>query len=226
MLQKQEPRERCFFPAPMLDIAHAFLMIEDMASANPICMDKLALCGFSAGGHNAAMYATHLEDEVLLAAIAPRRPVRPAACILGYPISDYILMSEQAEDNPITRSLFMGNAITSFGTEHPSTEQLLSASPARLVSDSTPPMFLWATYEDALVPVIQTVKMASAMALKGRPFELHIFEQGPHGLSLADYVTAYSVADINPEAREWLPMCKRWLEQRFAPPLARKGKWV
>jgi mannose-6-phosphate isomerase-like protein (cupin superfamily) len=36
----------------------------------------------------------------------------------------------------------------------------------------------------------------------------------------------HCVSDINQEAREWLPMCKSWLDQRFAPLLAAKGKWV
>ena len=44
------------------------------------------------------------------------------------------------------------------------------------------------TYET--VPVCQSLFMAEALSEAGIPFELHIYEEEPHGLSLATQATA------------------------------------
>ncbi|WP_278281603.1 prolyl oligopeptidase family serine peptidase [Clostridium puniceum] len=66
------------------------------------------------------------------------------------------------------------------------------------VTENTPPMFLWATSEDSLVPVQHTIRMANAPADKNIPFEVHIFKKGPHGLSLCNQATAQAKSQIYP----------------------------
>ena len=57
------------------------------------------------------------------------------------------------------------------------------------VCEETPPAFLWHTVSDDVVPVENSLLYASALRAAGVPFELHLYEQGCHGLSLCDSTT-------------------------------------
>ena len=54
------------------------------------------------------------------------------------------------------------------------------------VTPDTPPIFLWQTATDELVPVENSYLMAMALRKAGVPFAHHVFPAGMHGLSLAD----------------------------------------
>lgn len=82
-----------------------------------------------------------------------------------------------------------------------------------LVSDSTPPAFIFATQGDSLVPVKNSLVFADALADHDIPFTLHIFPTGGHGLSLARPCTSGSDrARVNEEVARWLPMSIRFLQ--------------
>ena len=100
--------------------------------------------------------------------------------------------------------------------------QLEDVSPARHVSKDTPPTFLWATAADPLVPVQHTLLMAAALAEAKVPFEVHIFEQGNHGLSLADQASAGALSQCNADAAGWAELAGKWLLKRFALKLPEK----
>ena len=78
--------------------------------------------------------------------------------VVGYGYGDYVAMRKGGKlctlNNPIDISLF--------GTSFPTLEQMESASPCRMVSENTPPMFLWCTSQDELVPSEQTLIMGIA----------------------------------------------------------------
>ncbi len=67
-LQQSEP-----WPAPLRDYDSAMAYIKAHAEEWMVDVDRIAVCGFSAGGHLAASAATMAEH-------------RPAAAILGYPV--------------------------------------------------------------------------------------------------------------------------------------------
>ena len=54
------------------------------------------------------------------------------------------------------------------------------------VTAQTPPCFIWHTYEDTAVKVENSLEFASALRRAGVPFDLHIYQQGSHGIGLAD----------------------------------------
>ena len=87
----------------------------------------------------------------------------------------------------------------------------------KCVDDKTPPTFLWHTANDGLVPVENSLLMASALQQKKIPFELHIFQDGPHGLALCNEQTAGPNAEhfLNPHAAHWFPLCIEWCNQLF-----------
>ncbi len=165
------------FPRPLLDAEEALQMIYDNSVEWHTDKSKVAVIGFSAGGH-------------LAAALATMGRVRPAACVLGYPC---ILES-------------IGDVLAE---KVPSLE--------KQVDDKTPPTFIISSSEDTCVPIANSLEFAAALDKAGVPFEMHIFEKGHHGFSLA-IPAVYS----NPEAREynahlavWIDLCVKWLATRF-----------
>ena len=192
-------------------------------------MEQVAICGFSAGGHNCAMYSVYW-DKPEIAGFFHVDPelLRPAACILGYPLTDYVYMhgvigkSGHSEDG----QWFSESNLAFLGTKTPSEKQLYQVSPVYHVNSHTPPTFLWATSEDNLIPVQHSILMARSLADAGVPYELHIFESGMHGLGLAAEAGAGSLWTVNPEAAKWVPMCHRWLQKRFELPLDEKPFWA
>jgi acetyl esterase/lipase len=214
------------FPAPMRDIGKAFLTIHAHAEEWLVDTDKIAICGFSAGGHNCAMYSVYWQDP-LISEYFDEKPAmfKPAAAILGYAVLDYRLMFGLITD-PMAQVISDAASIAFMGTTTPSAELLETISANLHVSKNTPPTFLWATAGDALVPAENTTRMATALAQAGVPFEVHVFEQGPHGLSLSDQSTAGSLLDINADGEKWIELAGAWLKKRFALQVPAKPAWL
>lgn len=168
--------ENAAFPRPLNDAEEALEMIRECSGEWGIDPDKVAVCGFSAGGH-------------LAAALGTMGRVRPNAMILGYPC---ILES-------------MGRILPA-----------LIPAVDKGVDGLTPPAFIFHTYEDALVPVGNALAMATAMERERVPFELHVFQNGVHGLSLAKPATSGGLrAMTDAEAARWFGLCVRWLSRVF-----------
>ena len=226
--QLPEPKAHCVHPEPLLDVARAMDAVLSHAAEWHVDAARIAVCGFSAGAHNAAMYATHWHREPIISHFSrPVEEFRPAACILGYTLSDYRYLSRCSRDaaDPFVAGLFASSNVALLGTSSPDEEALEAVSPALHVTEHTPPTFLWATSEDSLVPVQHTLIMARALADGGIPFEVHVFEKGPHGLSTATQAAASARSDCRPAVAQWLPMCAHWLEQRFALDLPELTVW-
>lgn len=214
-------KEHCQYPTQIREIGKAMLIIGEHAKEWYVDMKRVAVCGFSAGAHNAAMYATKWHEDVISEYFGEEKEkFRPAAVILGYTLSDYIYMKETtAMRNPMDVAFFALSNTAFLGEAEPSDELLKLVSPARNVTENTPPTYLWATADDERVPVQHSLRMAHALADHNIPFELHVFEKGPHGLSLATQASAEAKSQIYPDAAKWADLAGEWLEKRFALPL-------
>lgn len=157
---------------PLKDVSRAIRFIRKNADAFHVKMDKLIVCGFSAGGHLAGSICVHHQD--IVDTLSEYRDVsnRPDAAILCYPV---ITSGEMAHQESIENLL--GEA---------SAEELQYMSLEKQVSADMPPCFLWATATDNVVPVQNSLLFAAACIEKNIPCALHIFSHGMHGLSLAD----------------------------------------
>jgi acetyl esterase/lipase len=224
--QDMQVNPNCLYPAPMRDIGQAFLTIRARADEWLVDMDKIAICGFSAGAHNCAMYAVYWQKPVICEFFGQTpAPFKPAAAILCYGIGDFHLMVQDYAE-PMLQTIASAANFAYLGTRSPTQELLDTVSPALHVSKNTPPTFLWATAADRLVPVENTTRMANALAQAGVPFEVHIFEAGQHGLSLADPSTAGSLMEVDADVAKWMGLAEAWLEKRFALPLPEKPAWM
>jgi len=135
---------------------------------------RVAILGFSAGGHLASTAATHFDGYggFLGDDLKGKYPARPDAALLCYPVID--LIGDHAHG---------GSAIGLLGPEA-TDAQKLALSNARHVTPRTPPTFLWHTAEDTAVPPENAIHFALACREHGVPVELHVYEQGGHGLGL------------------------------------------
>ena len=84
------------------------------------------------------------------------------------------------------------------------------------VDEKTPPAFIVSACADNLVPIENSLAYASALNKQGVPFEMHIYEKGYHGFSLADR-TVYSKAEADycAHIKGWFELCATWLFKRF-----------
>lgn len=204
-------REHCQYPNPVKEIGMAMKYVKQHSEEWHVDSQRVAICGFSAGAHNCAMYETNWFKDFVTNGESEQL-YKPAACILGYCLSDYVYMKEHNTD----KAFFDASNLSYLGTKDASEEKLKEISPALNVSDKTPPTFLWATAEDYLVPVQHSLRMAHALADAKIPFEMHIFENGPHGLSVASQASACAKSQIYPDVAKWVSMADSWLLKRFS----------
>jgi acetyl esterase/lipase len=78
-------------------------------------------------------------------------------------------------------------------------------SAEKRVTKETPPAFIFHTADDQPVPVENAFAYAMALRKQGVPFELHVYEQGRHGVGLAQ---------DDPVLGTWPARCADWLARR------------
>lgn len=189
-------------PEPILDAAKAFTMVREHAQDWMVDTDKIAVCGFSAGGHLAASLSVHWNNNSIFTDEEIQNGLlKPNASILCYPV---ITVYEYAHQ---------GSFSNLFGRKpDPAFLDLMSLE--NHVGKHTPPAFLWHTTEDVVVPVQNSLVYAQALAKEQIPFEMHIFPNGPHGLSLVSDETVWSVPKYN-RNYDWLEKSVDWLNETF-----------
>ena len=154
---------------------------------------RVAVLGFSAGGHAAAHIGLKWHR------MPQGKMCRPDAMILAYPV---ITSGEYAHRGSIENLL--GSGCDRLKNE---------VSLEKFVSEDTPPTFLWHTREDESVPAENSLLLATELCRYGIDFELHIWQRGGHGMSLGnDQVYPPEDANIHPECQEWIGMAARWLK--------------
>ena len=87
------------------------------------------------------------------------------------------------------------------------------------ITKDAPPVFLAATAED-LLTTYGALPVAKAYSDLGRQYELHVFQFGPHGYSLANEVPADgSFQVIDPAFAQWQDLSVQWLHRVFGKPV-------
>jgi len=184
------------FPCQLIEGAMAMAYIRK--NAKKLCVDNnyVSAIGFSAGGHLCAMLATLFNAPELYDTLGKDAEYcRPDAVVLSYPV---ITSGDKRHDGSI-RNLSGGD------------ESLFDRlSLEKQVTKNSPPAFIWTTTTDACVPMENSMYMAMAYRENGVPFELHVFEEGKHGLSVAELETNIE----NVPVQQWIPLSITWLKNR------------
>lgn len=160
-------------PAMLHDAARAVRWVRANAAQYQLDPKRVGIMGSSAGGHLASTLLTHFDlgnpqaDDAV-----ERQSSRPDLGILCYPV-----ITMEAFGHAGSRRNLLG--------EFPTAEQVRLLSNEKQVSPGTPPTFLWHTWEDQAVPVRNSLEFAAALERHGVKFDLHVYQQGRHGIGLA-----------------------------------------
>ncbi len=188
------PRYR--HPSMLQDAQRAVRTVRARAAEWGLDPARVGILGFSAGGHLASTAGTHFDMGKPDAADPVERvSSRPSVMILIYPV---ITMREKSHAG--SRRNLLG--------ENPSPELVALLSNEERVTGETPPAFLVHTMTDTAVPVENTLTFVSALRKAGVPFELHLYERGPHGFGLG---TARQNRPADPILSTWPAHAADWL---------------
>ena len=186
------------YPAALMELAASVAWVRDHAGEYGIAPDRVAVCGFSAGGHLAGCGANLWGHPVLAPlGLAPGH-MRPDACVLCYPV----ITARPPYGSTVSFANLLGE-----GAEAPPELSLED-----MVTGDTPPTFLWATVTDNTVLVENTMMYAAALRRAGGPFELHLYGDGPHAMGLATAESAWKPEYVDPHAATWHALCVEWLK--------------
>ncbi len=187
------------FPTQLLEVAAALELIHANSAEWKCDPGRIAIMGFSAGGHLSAHYSNAYDCPEVRAVFPDSKPVQ--ASVLCYPVisSDPRVTHIESIENVSGRSL--------------AEEDLPAFSCDKLVSAKTPPTYLWSTTEDELVPIMNTVLYAQTLAQHGVPMEVHIYAHGPHGMATVDSETCDNLTPEVARAHQWLDNVKVWLNE-------------
>lgn len=181
-------------PAEISDAMRAVKTVRANAKKYGIDSDKIAVMGFSAGGHLAGSVSVHYDKEMYEPTDKiDKESCRPDLSVLCYPVID---MYEYRHD---------GSRVNLLGARAIDADKKLMSLHMNITSN-TPPAFLWHTSEDSTVPVENTLLYADALAKVKVPFEIHIYPYGEHGLGLAN-----DTVHNNQHVTHWADSLEKWL---------------
>jgi acetyl esterase/lipase len=187
-------------PAMLQDAARAIRTVRARGQKWGIDPHRIAILGFSAGGHLASTAGTHFdagkpdaEDPV------ERISSRPDRLILVYPV---IALATPYGHRGSQKNLLGDN---------PSDELVHSLSNETQVTADTPPTFLAHTNEDTGVPAENSLLFVMALRASKVPVEFHLFEKGQHGLGLGRGAKQFGIG-VSPTFQEWPKLCATWLK--------------
>ena len=184
---------------PLVEASKAIAYIRRNAERFKINKDKIYAVGFSAGGHLCGSLGTLWHrDEIVERAEVEYGENRPSGVVLCYPV---ITGGDRAHK---------GSFYNLIGTKTPTDDQLDNYSLEKHVDKRSAPAFIIHTAEDTLIPVHNSLYMATAYADAGVPFELHVYPHGPHGMALANEITANGQASYIDSRYE------RWVDDSLA----------
>ncbi len=188
-------------PKPLLDIARAMTIIRENAENWSIDTENIIVCGFSAGGHLAASLGVFWNKDYLSKVNGINKDyTKPNKLILCYPV---ITFKESRHVASIDNLL----------GENQTEDLLQELSVEKQVSENTPNTFIWHTFEDNVVPVQNPLLFAEALRKHNVPFEMHIYQKGGHGLSLANDETTGQGEPLNTHVATWFPLVIEWLKK-------------
>ena len=178
---------------PLRELAAAVALLRRDHESMHLDPNRIAVLGFSAGGHLAASLGALWHD----ADLGLGEQSCPNALILCYPV---ISMKEYSHAESV-------HWVT--GGDPVLREKLHIPDH---VTARFPPTFLWHGGADTSVPPENSLMLANRLRAAGVPFEFHLFETGGHGISTC----TQEVETPEPYCRPWVRLCTAWLNRRFS----------
>ena len=188
-------KENAKYPTPVLETVMAVLYVRQ--TAEELATDPTKVCGvgFSAGGHLLGMLVTAYQNKEIRSILGDKVDgARLDGAIFSYPV----ILTDNTHKGSIQNITGGDNALIPVVDIY------------KNVNSESTPAFIWATVNDGAVPSESSLELACAYKRAGVPFELHMFENGQHGLSTA----TEEVNTPNPAVAVWIDLSLTWLKNR------------
>lgn len=188
------------FPQALCEAALAIDYIRRHAEEYNIDTSNISVCGFSAGGHLAASLGAFWDKDFVRDIIGADKNPRPNKVILSYPV---ISSGEYAHKGSFENLL---------GDQKNNPRSLELVSMEKQVTKEFPPVFIWHTFTDSGVPVLNSILFAKALAENNVLTEMHIYPEGTHGLSLGNHLVRedQDVKDKH-QSSEWIDKAVKFI---------------
>ncbi|MBP3706487.1 MAG: alpha/beta hydrolase [Clostridia bacterium] len=182
------------FPSQLFDARYAVNWVRENAEKYGIDRNKIAVMGSSAGGHLAAMVSTYTSPRGAQE-LDIKENYLPNAQILCYPVI------VNPTDNSYANIESYEHLLDTLESK-----QVRSVDPTLNVTETTPQAFIWHTAEDEVVDMRNSLDYVCALQKNKIPVEMHIFQNGPHGIGLANNY---------PHSAQWKGLLLNWLYKIF-----------
>jgi acetyl esterase/lipase len=181
-------------PAPLRDVLRAIRLVRSGAATWNVDPARIGVLGFSAGGHLASSAATLFDaPEGRTGAPLDSVSARPDFAILVYPV----ISLKPPYYHGGSKLNLVGETAAPDLVEHLCTDLQVTAR--------TPPTFLVHGGTDTSVAPENSILFYSALRRAGVPAELHLYQEGPHGIGLKPGYGPIS---------DWAVRCAEWMKQR------------
>ena len=191
------------YPANYSDAARAVRLVRHRAAEWGIDSNRVGIMGFSAGGHLASLLSTqpalyvNPEDD-----LAKEVSDRPSLVVLSYPVVSFV---EQYYPGA-----YLSTAENFFGHGDLSESLRRQFSNELHVRAGHPPVFIWTTQDDDIVPFTHSKLFAEACQRVNVPVVFTLYPHGPHGLGL-------DLGDTG-EIGTWTTNLLAWLGEQWGQP--------
>lgn len=193
------------YPQGYADAARALRLVRAHAAEWSIDPARVGLMGFSAGGHLASLLSTQPELHVdPLDDLAPRLSARPDLVVLAYPVISFV--------DGYHPGAYASSVDNFFGYRDADEAARRRFSSELHVAADHPPVFLWTTADDSIVPASHSTRFAEACRRAHVAISFSLYPSGPHGMGLA--------LDAPAPVRAWTVDLLAWLSTQWGSPRA------
>lgn len=195
------------FPRALMELALSMKLIREHGNEWNVDIERIAVSGFSAGGHLACCLGVFWDKEWLYGALDVKPDmIRPDGMILCYPV---ITSGESCHRGSF--ECLMG-ADAAYKDEK--LRRLLSLE--YQVGSQVPKTFLWHTWTDQSVPVENSLALLQALRKAGVNAEAHLYPVGPHGVALGtDETQGVNGKYLEPYCDSWMDLAVRWVREQL-----------
>ncbi len=182
-------------PIPLLDAQRAVRLVRSRAAEWNIDPAKIAIMGFSAGGHLVSTLDTHFDaGDPEAGDSVEQQSCRPDFTVLVYPV----VSLKDGVTHQGSKSNLLGPDPDPALVEYLSNETQ--------VTPQTPPTILVHSIDDLAVPVENSRLMLAALEKAGVPSALHEYPTGGHGYGFGPRQTTAPAG--------WFERVYEWLQQQ------------
>ncbi|RYY58082.1 MAG: alpha/beta hydrolase [Chitinophagaceae bacterium] len=160
------------FPAQLYDCLNAVSFLYISSAKYGLDKNRIGLMGFSAGGHLASLLGLQSNN------MEKKPPYRIRAVVDFYGPSDFIAISSSADTAANNDRSAVAVLLGAKPNDRPDLAR--AASPVAYVDEHDPPFLIIHGEKDDMVPVTQSVLLASWLRLKGVQQELVVVPGAPH----------------------------------------------